>query len=305
MSGMRLAVAAMCAAAVFGLAQPVQALAGGGWAWPVEGPVIAAYGARYTSSQGVSCTHGGIDIAAPQGTAVRACAAGEVVFSGQVPAGEGERSWAVTVLTADGLRVTYLPLRGASVAKGTEVRVGTALGDLAGAGDSSSSAPHLHLGVRRGETRLDPLSFLGERAAAAAPVRAPEAPHTTAGKAPREPHTTPSSAHAAAPYSARAPAHATGPSAERAAQTPSSLPHASLPGMPTLRRVQEAADLSAVRTAEVAADLQATRDFLGSLLVRLGLAGIAGACAWPVLRGLLDGHAGRAPAAVAVRRDGM
>jgi hypothetical protein len=296
------AVAALCAAAVLSLVQPVQAVASGGWAWPVEGPVAAGYGARYTSAQGVSCTHGGVDIAAPPGTTVRASAAGEVVFSGQVPAGEGARSWAVTVLTPDGLRVTYLPLRRSSVSKGAAVSEGTALGDLEGQGDSSCAAPHLHLGVRRGDTRLDPLSLLGERAAAP-PVPKPETPHRSPGAAPAVPHAAPVVPHAA-PSSARVPARSGAPASAGAAQSPALLPHASMPGIPTLARVPEASDLPAVRTAEVAADIEATRDFLQGLLLRLGLVGLAGACAWPVLRGVLNGHAERTAAAVAVRREG-
>jgi hypothetical protein len=303
MSRRESAAAALCAAAVLSLLQPVQAVASGGWAWPAEGPVATAYGVRYTSAQGVSCTHGGVDIAASAGTTVRACVAGEVVFSGQVPAGEGERSWAVTVLTADGLRVSYLPLRRASVSKGAGVREGTALGDLAGEGDSSSAAPHLHLGVRRGDTRLDPLSLLGERGAAPT-ATSPEPPHPSPGAAPAVPHAAPSASHAA-PSSARAPARAGAPASAGVAQAPALLPHASMPGVPTLTRMPQASDIPAVRTAEVAADIEATRNFLQGLLLRLGLAGLAGACAWPVLRGVLNGHAGRPVAVVATRRHGV
>lgn len=302
MVGRGSAAAALCAAAVLSLLQPVQAAASGGWAWPVEGPVAAAYGARYTSAQGISCTHGGIDISAPSGTTVRASAAGEVVFSGQVPSGEGARSWAVTVLTADGLRVTYLPLRRVSVSKGSGVREGTALGDLAGEGDSSSATAHLHLGVRRGETRFDPLSLLGERAAAPSAPK-PEAPHPSPGGAPSVAHAAPAAPHTA-PSSPRVPARAGVPANAGVSQAPALLPHASMTGIPTLAKVPEVPVLPAVRTAEVAADIEATRDFLQGLLLRLGLAGLAGACAWPVLRSVLDGHAGRTTAAVAVRRDG-
>jgi len=165
MSWTRSGLAVMCALAM-GLASPAPARASGDWEWPVEGTVTVGYGARYATEQGTACTHGGVDIGAPEGTTVRACAAGEVTFSGLVPAGEGERAWAVTVLTGDGLRVTYLPLSRASVSKGADVAAGAALGELAGAGDASSASPHLHLGVRRGETRLDPLAFLGEAAPA-------------------------------------------------------------------------------------------------------------------------------------------
>jgi hypothetical protein len=295
--------AVLCAAAMVGLARPASAVASAGWAWPLEGPIAAGYGVRYTSAQGVACTHGGIDIAAPAGTTVRACADGEVVFSGQVPAGEGARSWAVTVLTSEGLRVTYLPLRRASVSKGDGVGEGAALGDLAGEGDASSAAAHLHLGVRRGETRLDPLSLLRERAAAPPapkvelPDPSPGAVHASPRAAPSPSHVAPSVSHAA-PSSARAPARVR-PPAVAVAQAPDLLPHPSTPAMPTLTRIPEASDMPAVRTAEVAADVEATRGLLQGLLLRLGLAGLAGACAWPALRRVLDGQAGH-PAAIAV-----
>ncbi len=101
------------------------------------------------------------------------------------------------------------------------------------------------------------------------------------------------------------PAQAGTPASAGVARTPSLLPHASMPGIPTLTRMPQASDLPVVRTAEVAADVEATRDFLQGLLLRLGLAGLAGACAWPVLRGVLDGQATRTAAAVAVHRDGV
>jgi hypothetical protein len=304
----------VCAAAL-GLASPVPALASGEWAWPVDGSVTVGYGATYVLQQGASCTHGGVDVGAAEGTTVRACVAGEVTFSGLVPAGEGARAWAVTVLTADGLRVTYLPLRRASVSKGEDVGSGAALGELAASGDASSPAAHLHLGVRRGETRLDPLSFLGERAPQAetplptpaptvaprSPVPAPQAPAAT------HPAGVPTSASArmsvSAPVRAGSPAPASEPAAAPAASAlPLSLgERAALPSLPVLRAVPLVADPPRLRTAAVAADIGSTRDFLLGLLARLGLVGLAGACAWPVMRHVLDGSAARAPVAAPAR----
>ena len=288
---------------------PAPAFASGDWSWPVEGAVITAYGARYSSGSGATCTHGGVDLAARGGEAVRACSAGEVVFSGQVPAGEGERSWAVTVLTGDGLRVTYLPLRRSSVKKGAEVGPGASLGELASAGDASNSAPHLHLGVRRGEVRLDPLSLLGERTrpSSAGPVTrsAAPVPHADGGAAPAAARPVPRVAGgASSPVRAplRTPARALAP--PKTSQVPAVLPHASPAELPVLRRMAMAADTPSVRTAAVAADVASTRDFLVALLARLGLAGLAGCCVWPVLRRVLDGSARQAPVTVAVRRDG-
>jgi len=307
MSWIRSAVVALCVTAVLGAAAPASAFASGDWAWPVDGGVVTAYGARYTSGSGTSCTHGGVDLAACAGTVVRACSAGEVVFSGQVPAGEGERTWAVTVLTGDGLRVTYLPLNRSSVTKGTDVAPGTSLGELAGGGDASSPLAHLHLGVRRGEVHLDPMSLLGERVTS--PPTEPAAPPAVTasrparGADPAPSRSAPPVTHAApAPSAAHAPVAA--PAAPRTLQNPAMLPHASLAELPVLRQMTLAANAPRVRTAAVAADVVSARDFLAAMLVRLGLAGVAGCCAWPVLRRELEGHAGRVPAAVAVRRDG-
>lgn len=319
MSWIRSAMLALCAIAVLGVVAPALAFALSSWGWPVDGGVITEYGARYTSEAGSSCTHGGVDLGASAGAIVRACSAGEVVFSGQVPAGQGQRAWAVTVLTGDGLRVTYLPLSRASVVKGADVAPGASIGQLAGEGDASSPAPHLHLGVRRGETRLDPTSFLGERATAPiqgpVTVPGPETPRTSP-RAPSQapaPNAAPAGAHTPAGAPAPAPAHASAPvdagarSAARSGslQTPAFLPYASPAELPVLRQFARAADTPRVRAAVVAADMAAARDFLGALLIRLGLAGVAGFCAWPVLRGALEGHSRRVPAVALVRRDGV
>jgi murein DD-endopeptidase MepM/ murein hydrolase activator NlpD len=128
---------------------PVTAGASGSWKWPVDGEPALSYGASYVSAAGKSCTHGGLDIAAPSGSRVVAAAAGEVVFSGLVPAGEGARAFAVTVLTSEGLRITYLPLASSAVRKGQAVDAGQDVGSLEGTGDASGGGSHLHLGVDR------------------------------------------------------------------------------------------------------------------------------------------------------------
>lgn len=295
MSWTRSTTVAAVAAAALSLAWPSLATASGSWGWPVDGSVAAAYGSRYVSEQGVECTHGGVDIAASAGAIVRACAAGEVVFSGLVPAGEGERSWAVTILTREGLRVTYLPLRDSSLAKGEPVDVGARIGALAGDGDASSTVSHLHLGVRRGETRLDPLSFLGERRAVSAAAKvaasAPKAsspPRARAGSKP-----APSTAPAPARAPARAPVQKLQPR----------LPSAALSRLPVQRSMSLVADPPRLKTAQIARDVTSFRDLLAGLLVRLGIAGVAGACAWPVLRAVLDGRAQVAPAAMAAEHE--
>lgn len=134
------------------------------WLRPVEGPVSLAFHARYEGPRG-SCVHGGTDLLAEEGAAVRSCTDGEVVFSGTVPAGPGATCVAVTVLTEDGLRVSYMPLSRAEVHDGQRITAGGALGRLAAAGDPSSPVTHLHLSVRRGDERVDPADLLDAVAA--------------------------------------------------------------------------------------------------------------------------------------------
>ncbi len=138
----------------------VTARAAGCWPWPLGSTIALGYGASYTAPDGRRCTHGGVDIPAAAGTPVRACADGIVSFAGLVPAGAGSRSFAVSVLTDDGLTISYVPLDRPPVTAGARVSAGDTVGFLAAGGDASSDIPHLHLGVRRGDRRLDPSAFL-------------------------------------------------------------------------------------------------------------------------------------------------
>ncbi|WP_432541271.1 murein hydrolase activator EnvC family protein [Kineococcus sp. SYSU DK002] len=129
------------------------------WGWPVDPPrVLRGFEdvGRYEAG------HRGVDLAADPGRAVVAVAAGTVSFAGPV-AGRG----VVVVLHPDGTRTTYEPLE-AAVRPGEQVRAGEVLGALAAA-PRHCAVPCLHLGLRAGETYLDPLA----RLRAAAPVLLP------------------------------------------------------------------------------------------------------------------------------------
>ncbi|WP_432511707.1 murein hydrolase activator EnvC family protein [Kineococcus sp. SYSU DK001] len=129
------------------------------WSWPVQPPrVLRGFEdvGRYEAG------HRGVDLAADPGRAVAAVEAGTVSFAGPV-AGRG----VVVVLHPDGTRTTYEPLDPA-VGPGEQVRAGAVLGALAAA-PQHCPVPCLHLGLRRGETYLDPLT----RLRAAAPVLLP------------------------------------------------------------------------------------------------------------------------------------
>ncbi len=213
-------------------AWPASALAAD-WPWPVEGPVDLQYGAPWTDATGRTCTHHGIDIGTDEDASVLACEEGMVAFAGRVPAAGGGTVLAVTVRTADGLRVTYMPLASSPVSEGSRVAAGEAIGRAAPEGDGSSEGPHLHLSIKHGESSMDPMAFLRPRsepvpvgvaepsspapvsdaAGQGQPAVSGPAPVVSAPGAPVKatrpadsPHPVPRSRPAAAPRSASAPA---------------------------------------------------------------------------------------------------
>ena len=89
------------------------------------------------------------------GQSVHAPAAGTVTFGGSL-AGRG-----VLVVAHDGgLRSTFEPVDG-SVAVGARVARGEVVGVVTSTPGHCAPAVCLHWGVRRGETYLDPLAFVG------------------------------------------------------------------------------------------------------------------------------------------------
>jgi hypothetical protein len=136
-----------------------------GWCAPVDGcTVLLGFGDRYDS-----VTHRGADLAAPPGAEVSAPTVGTVTFAGWVPADGGGTCGAVTVDIGGGLRVSLLPLQEVFVSVGDPLAAGEVVGLLAASGDDSSAVPHLHLGLRQGDTYVDPGPYLPVTAAVAVP----------------------------------------------------------------------------------------------------------------------------------------
>lgn len=179
------------------LGSPTQAFAT--WSAPVpEGAVLLGYGATYAG-----CVHRGIDLRARAGEGVSSPVDGTVTFAGSVPADGGGTCTAVTIETADGLRVTLMPLCDPSIISGVAIRVGERVGLTASGGDSSTAEPHVHLSLRRGETYLDPTGLLPTLGVSPTAPEAPPAPVSDDVQAPPIATTaTASSAAAAAPAAA-------------------------------------------------------------------------------------------------------
>src|SRR5581483_2501739 len=89
----------------------------------------------------------GLDYATQDGSPVRASAAGQVVFAGQVGG-----TLHVVVLHADGIRTSYSFLASIAVARGMDV----AAGDLLGTTTTS-----FHFGARAGDAYVDPSVLMG------------------------------------------------------------------------------------------------------------------------------------------------
>lgn len=148
-------------AATLLLAAPASARADGlSLVMPVDGPVTRGFALGPTP---YSPGHRGVDIAAPDGSRVRAAAQGVVHFSGRVAGRES-----VSIDHGNGLRTTYTPVAG-SVRVGDVVRSGDVIGTLQ-RGHCSSSC--LHFGLTDGTDYHNPLSYLGHRTVRLLPMGA-------------------------------------------------------------------------------------------------------------------------------------
>jgi lipoprotein NlpD len=116
--------------------------------WPVEGVVVSLFGTREGQR------HDGIDIGAPQGTAIWAAADGEVVFAGEQP-GYG---LLVIVQHADDLVTVYAHNVANLVAKGDKVKQGDPIAQVGQTGGTASPAVHFEVRVARAPT--NPLARL-------------------------------------------------------------------------------------------------------------------------------------------------
>jgi murein DD-endopeptidase MepM/ murein hydrolase activator NlpD len=117
-------------------------------AWPVRGVIYAQFGKRAES------VHDGIDLAAPEGTPIRAAADGSVLFSA-VQQGYGNL---IIVEHEGGLLTLYAHNRKNLVREGERVRLGQVIAHM-GTG-TATSGPYLHFEVRIAGMPKNPLDYL-------------------------------------------------------------------------------------------------------------------------------------------------
>ena len=118
--------------------------------WPIKGSVLSTFG-----SGGIGRRNDGINIAAPQGTTIRAAAAGEVVYRGTGPDGFGN----LLLIKHDGGYVTaYAHNDVMLVRKGQKVKRGQIIAKVGKTG--AVSEPQLHFEIRQNLKSVDPMQYL-------------------------------------------------------------------------------------------------------------------------------------------------
>jgi len=127
--------------------------------WPLEnGVVSSAFGRRWGKY------HDGIDIAAPVGSAVRAAAAGRVVFDRSL-SGYGK---VIIIFHGNGFSTVYAHNNQHYVRRGQKVRAGQRIAAVGRSG--RTTGPNLHFEVRHENVAHDPMLFLPARGRAAVSI---------------------------------------------------------------------------------------------------------------------------------------
>ena len=127
-----------------------------GWLWPVEGysTISAACGERTHPITGEKTLHDGVDIPAPQGTAV-ICVRSGTVSEADFDSRLGNF---IRIEQENGYETVYAHLSDVLVAAGEQVAGGQTIGAVGATGMATGA--HLHITVRDSEKRVyDPLSF--------------------------------------------------------------------------------------------------------------------------------------------------
>lgn len=138
-----------------------EAAASSAYVWPVEGSVDRDFSLEvfaYDATMGDWRTHDGLDIAAPLGTPVAACAKGTV----KDVSTDDMMGVTVTIDHGSGMESIYCNLaETVEVQAGTEVEAGTVIGAVGtSAVSESADASHLHFSLREYGVSIDPMNYL-------------------------------------------------------------------------------------------------------------------------------------------------
>lgn len=121
--------------------------------WPVEGTMTSPFGLRLRGWS--PDLHHGVDIAAPEGTPVRAMKNGRVAIAGT----RGGYGQTVVIMHGGSTWTLYAHLSRIDVRVGDTVRGGQVIGAVGRTGNATG--PHLHFEVVRWGRAEDPVPLLG------------------------------------------------------------------------------------------------------------------------------------------------
>ena len=124
------------------------------FSWPLAGAVRRGFTQRGRSAD----FHEGLDIRTPDGTAVRASAAGKVLFAGDEPRQFGKL---VVIDHGGGMQSAYAFLSRLTVKEGDTVNQGERVGLSGHSGQARG--PELHFEIRRNKRPVDPARLLSAR----------------------------------------------------------------------------------------------------------------------------------------------
>lgn len=120
------------------------------FSWPVQGKILSHYGSK---SDGLF--NDGINIAAAQGTAVKAAENGVVAYAGNEVKGMGNL---IIIQHSGGWMTVYAHMDSMVVRRGARVSVGQKIGTVGATGKVDT--PQLHFEIRKGTKAYNPSSYL-------------------------------------------------------------------------------------------------------------------------------------------------
>jgi len=124
--------------------------------WPIEGPLSSPFGLRRFFNDQPRRPHGGIDIAVPKGTPIKAPADGVVIETGDYFFNGNT----IFIEHGLGLQSFYAHLSSIDVQTGDEVKTGDVIGKVGATGRVTGA--HLHWSVGLNSVWVDPMLLLDE-----------------------------------------------------------------------------------------------------------------------------------------------
>ncbi len=117
---------------------------------PVKGRISSDFGWRIDPFNGKRRFHNGVDIAAPEGTPVKAVETGKVIFAGE------KRGYGNLIILEhiNGFKTYYAHLKEVKVKKGDIIGKNDIIGEVGMTG--RATGPHLHFEIRRGRYVFNP-----------------------------------------------------------------------------------------------------------------------------------------------------